>query len=158
MKMLTIKQELVEGLDSDKSKIEFADTVKLMFENPKLTTSGITYQTLRKRLNTNNFPRLHLGVVPIGTRGMSAATLMRYEFSKVGYVPVSFDCSYDDYEYEFLCDMTDSQVISFLVVVNKEKTNIKGRRGYMKYLRYLHLVCFAYCIEEDRENCLVRGC
>ena len=155
MKTLTIKQKMVEGLDSDESKLEFANTVMSMFVEPEPATSSITAKALYDGLNID-LPALRISA-PFDSKNMWAPEYRRYHITQAGYVPVDLDCGYDDYEYRYLEDMSDSEVRSFIVEVGRKISHSTGKRGHHKFLRYIRLASISYCIEADRENCIPRG-
>lgn len=152
MKTLTIHHDLIDNLDSDASKLEFANTVISMFEDDEPETNSLTAQALYKGLN-RDLPALHISA-PFKSKNMSAPEVKRYHMTRAGYVPISLDCRYDDYEYRFLDKMTDSEISSFIATVERKISHSKGKRDFMKFLRYIREACAIYCIESDRENCL----
>jgi len=154
MKTLTIKQDMVEELDSDESKLRFANDVISMLAEHEPTITSVTVESLRKGLNAD-LPPLRIGV-KFDSNNMGVTEVRRYQMMQSGYVPVSLHCGYKDYEYRRLDDMSDSEIRSFIEVVNREISHSKGKRGHLKFLRYLRLACGTYCIEADRENCLNR--
>ena len=152
MKTLTIKQEMIEELDSDESKLEFANSVISMFEDPEPTTNSLTAKALYEGLNVD-LPALQISA-PFDSKNMWAPEYRRYRMTQAGYVPVCLDSSYDDYEYRYLDDMSDSEVRSFMAEVGRKRCHCKGRRGHLKFLQHVRLACATYCIEADRECCL----
>lgn len=152
MKTLTINQELVEGLDSDERKLEFANTVISMFIEPKPTTNSLTAKGLYEGLNVD-LPALRIGA-PFVSKNMGTAEVRRYHMTQAGYVPVVLDCAYDDYEYRYLDEMSDSEVRSFFAGVDRNMSHSKGKRDHLKFLSYMRKVCAIYCIEANRESCL----
>ena len=151
MRTLTIKQNMVEKLDSDESKLEFANTVISMFIEPEPITNSLTAKALAEGLNVN-LPALQIGA-PFDSKNMWAPEYSRYHITQAGYVPVNLNCSYDDYEYRYLEDMSDSEVRSFIIEVGREMSHSKGRSGHLKFLRYVRLASATYCIEAGRESC-----
>lgn len=152
MKTLTIKQEMVEGLDSDECKLEFANTVISMFIEPEPTTNSLNAKALYEGLNVD-LPELRIGA-PFISKNMGAAEVKRYHMTQAGYVPVVLDCAYDDYKYRYLDDMSDIEVRAFFAGVDRSMSHSKGKRDHLKFLRYMRHVCATYCIEANRENCL----
>ena len=152
MKTLTIKQELVEGLDSDERKLEFANTVISMFIEPEPTTNSLTAKGLYEGLNID-LPKLRIGA-PFDSKNMGVADVRRYHMTQAGYVPVNLDCGYDDFKYRCLDEMSDSEVRSFSASVDRKICHSTGKRDYLKFLRYMRHACAIYCIEANRENCL----
>ncbi len=152
MKTVTIKQEIVDGLNTDERKLDFVNALISMFIEPEPATSSLTAKSLHEGLNVD-LPALRIGA-SFDSRNMGTAEVRRYHMTQGGYVPVCLDCGYDDYEYRYLDDMSDNEVRSFLADVDRNISHSKGKRDHLKFLRYLHKACSIYCIEENRENCL----
>lgn len=152
MKTLTIKKEMVEGLDSDERKLEFANTVISMFIEPETTINSLTAKGLCEGLNVD-LPALRIGAA-FDSKNMGAAEVRRYHMTQAGYVPVDLDCGYDDYKYRYLDNMSDSEVRTFIASVDRNVRHSTGKRDHLKFLRYIRLACATYCIEANRENCL----
>jgi len=156
MKTLTIKQEMVDELDSDENKLRFANDIISVFTEHEPITSSDTVEALRDGLNVD-LPPLQIRA-EFDSKNMGVTEIRRYHLAQSGYVPVSLDCGYKDYKYRRLDNMSDSELRSFFLMVEAKMSRSKGKRAFLKFLRYLHFACSIYCIEAGHENCLTDYC
>lgn len=152
MRTLTINHEMIDALDTDAAKLEFANNVISMFKDAEPETKSLNAQALYKGLN-RDLPSLRIGV-SFDTKNMGAAEVKRYHMVRSGYVPLSLDCRYEDYEYRFLDNMSDSEVRSFIAALCRKISHCKNKRDYRNFLWYMRRACSVYCIEKNREDCL----
>lgn len=150
MKTVTITQEMVEGLESAESKKKFVNTLKSMFKIPELEKSSFTAKEVLSGLvfglTDLNIKRCDY---PKRLNGLEAE---RYRIVQAGYVPVDIDCDYSEYKYRCLDCMSDDEIKSFMVKLNKTSFHNKVNSPFMKFVNHMSEVCTGYCVQTKR-NC-----
>ena len=139
MKTLTIKQDSIKSLDSDESKLEFANSVITLLSDPKKISNSEIDKALSNGLNSD-LPEPMDGAPDFDSSNMIAPEYKRYSMLRAGFVPAGdkgLDCSYSEYEYKHLSDLSESQFESqWKSAVSKIKQS-KGKRDLVKFLEYL---------------------
>lgn len=139
MKTLTIKQDIIDSLDSDKKKLEFANSIIDLLSDSEKTTGSKHDEILLNGLNAE-IPIPMDGAPDFDSDNMSAPEFRRYSLLRAGYVPAGIrglDCSYSDYEYKHLSTFSKFEIDSLWeLTISKLQQNWK-KRDYSKFLRYL---------------------
>jgi hypothetical protein len=139
LKTLTIKQDIIDKLDSDKSKLEFANSVITLMSGSGQTLSNKFDEALGEGLNSD-LPEPMDGAPDFDSSNMSAPEVRRYSLLKAGYVPAGrkgLNCGYSGYEYKHLSDLSQLEFDFFRSSVWSNIDESKGKKGYVKFLRYL---------------------
>ena len=139
MKTLTIKREMVESLDSDESKLDFANTIKSMFIEPEPSTNSPTAKALHDGLNVD-LPEPLAGSPEFDSSNMAAAEHKRFSMVRAGYFPVSLNCGYADYEYKHHHDFSRDEMIDMFCDVGSKKSRSKSKRDFIVFLDYIQQV------------------
>jgi hypothetical protein len=140
MKTLTIKRDIIDSLDTDESKLEFANSVIALLSDPKKSSSGKIDEALSSGLNSD-LPEPMAGAPDFDSSNMSAPEFRRYSLLRAGYVPAGgkrLDCGYSEYEYKHLSDLSERKFESFWKEAGAMIKQSKGKRDHVKFLQYLH--------------------
>lgn len=143
MKTLTIKQNIIDALDSDEKKIKFANSIiGHLSDSERATDSGFD-EVLINGLNTD-IPEPMDGAPEFDSKNMSAPEFRRYSLLRAGYVPAgdnglfgSLDCPYSDYIYKHLSTLSKPEFDKLWQSVGSKIKQSKGKRDYLKFLKYL---------------------
>lgn len=139
MKTLTIKQDIIDSLDSDDSKLEFANTVIALLSGSEKTSTGMPNDALSGGLNSD-LPEPMEGAPDFDSKNMSAPEFKRYSLLRAGYVPAGtrwLNCGYSEYEYQHLRTLSKLQFDLFWRAAGFKLKESKGKRDYVAFLRYL---------------------
>jgi hypothetical protein len=143
LRTLTLKQNVIESLDSDEKKLEFANSIIGLLSDSKRTTGNKIDEVLINGLNTD-IPIPMLGAPDFDSKNMSAPEFKRYSLVRAGFVPAKvngligpLDCPYSDYEYEHLSTLPEFKFDYIKRLVKIKITESKGKRDYLKFLKYL---------------------
>jgi hypothetical protein len=139
LKTLTIKQDMIDSLDSDKKKLEFANSVINLFSDSKTTTGSRLDQELFNGLNPD-IPKPMDGAPDFDSDNMSAPEFRRYSLLRAGYVPAGskgLNCGYSDYEYKHLSTLSKPEFDDLWRSVGIRVKQSKGKRDYLKFLKYV---------------------
>ncbi|WDP91090.1 MAG: hypothetical protein HUN04_15860 [Desulfobacter sp.] len=139
MKTLTIKQNMIKSLDSDESKLEFANTVIALISGSEKTVKGEFKHILSKGLNTD-IPEPMEGAPDFDSSNMAAPAFRRYSLLKAGYVPAGYkglNCGYSGYDYRHLSTLSESEVNFLWRAAEGKLKQSDGKRDYTNFLKYL---------------------
>jgi hypothetical protein len=143
LRTITIKQDIVDSLDSDQQKIEFANSVIGLLSDSIRTTDRQHDEVLINGLN-QDIPEPMDGAPEFDSANMSAPEYKRYSLLRAGYVPAggnglfgSLDCPYSDYIYKHLSTLSKSKFDYLRQSVESKIKQSKGKRDYLKFLKYL---------------------
>lgn len=146
MKTLTIKQNAIDSLDTDKKKLEFANSIIDFLSDSKKTTNNKLDEVLINGLNTE-IPEPMDGAPDFDSDNMSAPEFRRYSLLRAGYVPAGgnglfepLDCPYSRYEYKHLSTLSRSKIDYLWRSVESKIKQSKGKRDYLKFLNYLRFI------------------
>lgn len=150
MRTITLKQNIIETLDSDEKKLEFANSVIGLLSDSKTTTDSSIDEVLINGLNTD-IPKPMEGAPDFDSDNMSASEFKRYSMVSAGYVPAggngvigSLDCGYSAYKYKQLTTLSRVEIDSLWhAAIEKLKQNWK-KRSYAKFLSYLCDIYYWY--------------
>ena len=134
MKTLTIKQDIIDSLDSDKKKLEFANSIIDLLSDSKKTT-GSRFDGL-----IPDIPKPMDGAPDFDSENMSASEFRRYSLLRAGYVPAGskgLNCGYSDYEYKHLSTLSKPEFDGLWQSVGIRVKQSKGKRDYLKFLKYV---------------------
>lgn len=147
MKTLTIKQDIIDSLGSDESKLEFANSViALLSDSEDPQQSSQNGEALSQGLNSD-LPEPMKGAPDFDSGNMDAPEFRRYSLLMAGYVPAGkngLNCSYSDYEYRQLSDMTEHEIESLWNMAAAKIKQSRGKRDYVKFLNYLCDIYYWY--------------
>ena len=150
MKTLTIKRDIIDALNSDESKLAFANSVIALFSDPKKSPSGTVAEALTEGFNSD-LPEPMEGAPDFDSSNMAAAEYKRYSMVKAGYVPAagkSLYCGYSEYEYKHLSELSEFEFSSLWRSAEYKLTQSKGKRDYAKFLKYLCDICSWFSFEK----------
>ena len=139
MKTITIKKDIIDSLDSDKSKLAFANSVITLMSGSEQNSSNKITEALSNGLNSD-LPEPMDEAPDFDSSNMGASEFKRYSLLKAGYVPAGrkgLDCGYSDYEYKHLSGLSKLEFDFFRSSVWSKIDESKGKKGYVKFLRYL---------------------
>jgi hypothetical protein len=137
MQTLTIKQDSIKSLDSDESKLDFANSVIELLSDPKKSSSSEINEALSEGLNVD-LPEPMEGAPDFDSSNMIAPEYKRYSRLKAGYVPKRLYCSYAEYEYKHLSELSQSEFDDKWKSVGVKIEHSKGQRDHVKFLEYLY--------------------
>ena len=150
MKTLTIKRGIIDSLDSDESKLEFANSVIAMLSDPQKPSSGKIDEVLSSGLNSD-LPEPMVGAPDFDSSNMGAAEYKRYSMVRAGYVPAGgkgLNCSYDKYEYKHLSELSEIEFDSHWNSAISKIKQSKGKKGYVKFLEYLCDIYYWFSLQK----------
>jgi len=136
LKTLTIKQDIIDLLYSDKSKLDFANSVIALLSDTEQTSGNKIDEALGEGLNSD-LPEPMDGAPDFDSSNMGAPEFKRYSLLKAGYVPKSLYCGYSEYKYKHLSELSKLQFDTFWDSASSMITHSKGKRDYVKFLQYL---------------------
>ena len=139
MNTLTIKQDIINSLDSDESKLEFANSVIAMLSDPQKPSSGKIDEALSSGLNSD-LPEPMVGAPDFDSSNMGAAEYKKYSMVRAGYVPAGgkgLNCGYSEYEYKHVSELSESEFESHWNSALSKSKHTKGKKDYIKFLEYL---------------------
>ena len=139
MKTLTIKRDIIDSLDSDESKLAFANSVIAALSDPKKSPSGTVAEALTEGFNSD-LPEPMDGAPDFDSSNMAAAEYKRYSMVRAGYVPAagkSLYCGYSEYEYKHLSELSEIEFDSHWESAISKIKHSKGKKDYIKFLEYL---------------------
>ena len=139
MNTLTIKQDIIDSLGSDESKIEFANQVIAALSDPEKISCSKIDEALIEGLNSD-LPEPMEGAPDFDSSNIGASGFKMYSMVRAGYVPAGgkgLNCSYDKYEYKHLSELLESEFeLHWEYAISKIK-HTKGKKDYIKFLEYL---------------------
>lgn len=138
MKTLTIKREMVESLESDESKIDFANFV-ISSLTDREPTNGMTGEIFQEGLN-HDLPEPLEGSPEFDSSNMCAAEYKRFSQIRAGYFPVSLSCGYADYKYEHWDAYSHEVLVDYLFNVGCMIRRNKGKKNFLVFLNYIRTV------------------
>ena len=139
MKTITIKQDIIDSLNSDKSKLEFANSLIALMSDTEQTPDNKIDEKLINGLNSD-LPEPMDGAPDFDPNNMSAPEFRRYSMLRGGYVPAGgkgLYCGYSEYEYKHLSELSQLEFDFYRSSVWSKIDESKGKRGYVKFLNYL---------------------
>ncbi len=150
MKTLTIKSEMVESLDSDESKLDFANSLIALLtdlEAVKKTTS----ESLQDGLNVD-LPEPMDGAPEFDSSNMVAPEFKRFSMVQAGFFPVRFDCGYAAYTYKHRDDFSDEDLLELYSDISTKIRRSKGRKDFLVFLNYIQCVFWWYHANVKRKD------
>ncbi len=142
MKTLTIKREMIEALESDESKLDFATAViEILTVREPIT--GKTGRLLQDGLNVD-IPKPLESSPEFDSSNMSAAQFKMFSMVRAGFFPVHLNCGYADYKYKHLDDYSDDELADLFCDVSSKIYKSKGKKGFLFFLNYLREVQMWY--------------
>lgn len=145
MKTLTIKRDMVENLESDESKLAFANSVIALLTDRE-QPSGPIIESLREGL-TDNLPEPLDGSPEFDSSNMATAQFMRFSMVRAGFFPVTLNCGYADYKYKHLDDFSRDELIDLFGDVGLKKVRSKGKKDFVVFLEYIQKVLDWYLMQ-----------
>ena len=152
MKMLKITHQMVEGLEFAECKQEFINTLKSMLKDHEPTTNSRTTQALGGGLKSG-FPDLRIRVT-FDTYKLEETEYTEYHLIEEGYFPVDLDCKYEDYEYRYLGDMSDSEITAYYKKVVNKIRNSTGDIDEQIFFQYIREAFIMNCLDAGRHEFL----
>jgi hypothetical protein len=150
MKTLTIKRDMIDSLDSDESKLAFANSVIALLSDPQKPSSGKIDEALSLGLNSD-LPEPMAGAPDFDSSNMAAPEYKRYSMVRAGYVPAGgkgLYCGYSEYEYKHLSELSEIEFESLWSSAAYELTQSKGKRNHAKFLQYLYEICRLFSLQK----------
>ena len=142
MKTLTIKREMVESLESDESKLDFANFVIASLTDRELT-NGMTGEIYQEGLN-HDLPEPLEGSPEFDSSNMCAAEFKRFSQVRAGFFPVNLDCGYADYRYKHRDDYSEDDLAEKFSDVGSKIWRSKGKKDFLIFLNYMQCVFLWY--------------
>lgn len=149
MKTLTIKCEMVDSLDSDESKLDFANSVITLLTD-RQTVKSTTEEILTKGLN-DDLPEPLEGSPEFDSSNMAAAEYKRFSMVRAGNFPVNLNCGYADYRYKHRDEFSEDELAEMFSEVGLKMYRSKGKRDFLVFLGYIQDVLLWY-----RRRALIR--
>ena len=150
MKTYTIRQKEIEPLDSDKSRLEYINQIIALLSDPEKTPSSKIDEALIDGLNYD-LPEPMGGAPDFDSSNMSASGFKMYSMVRAGYVPAGgkgLNCSYIEYEYKHLGELSEIEFESLWSSAAYELTQSKGKRDHANFLQYLYEICRLFSLQK----------
>ena len=138
MKTLTIKREMVESLESDESKLDFANFVIASLTDRELT-NGMASEIYQEGLN-HDLPEPLEGSPEFDSSNMCAAEYKRFSQVRAGYLPMNLKCGYADYTYKHWDAYSHEVLVDHLFNVGYMIRRNKGKKKFLVFLSYIRSV------------------
>lgn len=129
---------MVESLESDESKLDFANSVIALLTDRE-PTKVMNDDIFQEGLNID-LPEPLEGSPEFDSSKMCAAEYKRFSLVRAGYSPVNLNCGYADYRYKQWDAYSHEDLVELFFNVGSKIRRTKGKKDYLVFLNYIRSV------------------